>query len=501
MNWSPLQLALYDFAKYRRENLVVQARAGTGKSTTLVEIAARVAPRRVLICSFTNKIRDDLIPKVQHLPHVTVKGINQMGYAAVIKRAGKPPEVDRWRIHDYIRRQVPPAFKAAHGDLAKLVGLCMVTLSQTPEAIRETMYAYDLRPEMKEHIPLWVDWVTQALNWSLLPDQNSVSFVEQVYIPAALNLATGSFDVVIVDECQDLSAAQFRVVINAMRPGGRFIAVGDPAQAIYNFNGAGANSVDEIINATDAHVLPLSITYRCPTEVVRLVKPLVPDYEAGPGAPTGKVELVGLKSFLQDVQEGDAVIARANAALTKVALELIAMGKRARIVGKDIGAQLSKLTEVGQGVGGDNIKTTLTYLTDYVYDQCETLVAARKEDKAEELQDNLEALRALSSGCEDMYAVRSKITRLFNDDDVTQGTIPCMSTHKAKGLEFERVWMLESTFKVGSSEGANLYYVAATRAKKELYLVQTPNQSGKVPPSWAVKSGFFKGQEEEDDKA
>lgn len=492
MKWSQLQTNIFQFVRTKPNNLVVVARAGTGKSTTIVEIAAVLAPRRVLICSFTNKIRDDLIPKVQHLPHVTVKGINQLGYAAAIRRAGKAPEIDRWRIHDFIRRTIPQEHKDWYGDLAKLVTMCMVTLSESPEAIQNIMYEFDLRPEQKDFFPAWIGWVQQTMRWALQPGHTKISFTEQIYIPAALGLSTGGYDAVIVDECQDLSPAQLCVVLNAMRPGGRFIAVGDPAQAIYRFNGAAADSVQRITEETDAVTLPLSITYRCPANVVRLVKPLVPDYEAGPGAPEGVVELVQLKEFMEKVKEGDAVIARTNAALTKVALDLIANNKRARIVGKDIGAQLEKLTKVGDDLGTFDVKGVLTYLTEYVHEQSEQLVAARKDDKAEELQDNLEALRALSTGCASMHDVKNKITRLFNDDDVTQGTIPCMSTHKAKGLEFDRVWMLESSFRPDGDEGANLYYVAATRAKRELYLVQTPNSSGKVPMSWARKSGFFK---------
>lgn len=498
--WSRLQEAIFDFAKTRSDNLAVIARAGTGKSTTIRELCARLKPRRVLVCAFNNKIRDDLAEKLRTSPHVTVKGLNQMGFGTAIKRLNRTLEVDRWRIQDYVRKRVPDFYKDARGEVAKLVTMCMVTLSTTPEAIENCMYEYDLRPLARTEQALWVDWVMDTLEWSLRTDHATISFTEQVYIPAVLNLSTGSYDVVIVDEAQDLSPAQLRLVVNATRPGGRIIAVGDPAQAIYHFNGASADSMDKIIIETGAHTLPLSITYRCPTEVVRLVKPLVPDYESGPGAPRGVVDSVGGKEFYKRVAEGDVVISRTNAALTKVALELIASGKRARIVGKDIGAQLEKLVGVGtQGV--DSIKDMLTSLTDYVAEESEKLEAARKEDKAEELRDNLDALRALSSNCSDLYGVRSKITSLFNDEDVTRGTIPCMSTHKAKGLEFDRVWQLETTFNPKGADGANCYYVAATRAKKELMLVQIPKSDGSTGRSWAKDQGFFKtqGKEESDE--
>jgi len=47
------------------------------------------------------------------------------------------------------------------------------------------------------------------------------------------------------------------------------------------------------------------------------------------------------------------------------------------------------------------------------------------------------------------------------------------TTHKAKGLEWDRVFLLSSTYRIttGAGEEANIYYVAVTRAKSELYLV------------------------------
>jgi len=496
--WSHLQNDIFEFAKTKPDNLVVIARAGTGKSTTIRELCARLKPRRVLVCAFNNKIRDDLAERLRTSPHVTVKGLNQMGFGTAIKRVNRTLEVDRWRVQDYVRKLIPDVYKDARGEVAKLVTMCMVTLSTSEEAIDNCMYEYDLRPAASAEKPLWIRWVQQTLEWSLRTDHTSISFTEQVYIPAVLNLSTGNFDVVIVDEAQDLSPAQLRLVMNAIRPGGRVIAVGDPAQAIYHFNGASADSIDKIIIETGAKTLPLSITYRCPTEVVRLVNPLVPDFESGPGAPRGVVDSVGGKEFYKRVDEGDVVISRTNAALTKVALELIASGKRARIVGKDIGAQLTKLVTIGSQFG-DSIPSMLTALTDYVSEEGEKLEAARKEDKAEELRDNLDALRALSSNCSDLGKVQQKIINLFNDDDVTRGTIPCMSTHKSKGLEFDRVWQLETTFNPKGSDGANCYYVAATRAKAELYLVQLPKSDGSAGKSWAASVGFFKAKEGEDE--
>jgi len=85
--------------------------------------------------------------------------------------------------------------------------------------------------------------------------------------------------------------------------------------------------------------------------------------------------------------------------------------------------------------------------------------------------------------------LRERIDTLF-DDTVPQSIIRLSTVHRAKGLQWGTVWMLESSFNVDSDEGANLYYVAATRvlgwgAEGELHLVQSPKRDGTMPGSIA----------------
>ena len=79
-----------------------------------------------------------------------------------------------------------------------------------------------------------------------------------------------------------------------------------------------------------------------------------------------------------------------------------------------------------------------------------------------------------------MSEVSDKISRLFDDSD--ERSIVIISTvHRAKGLEREDVFLLRSTFRVWldqmhlfdkPNEEANIAYVAATRSKKRLFIVQ-----------------------------
>jgi superfamily I DNA/RNA helicase len=51
--------------------------------------------------------------------------------------------------------------------------------------------------------------------------------------------------------------------------------------------------------------------------------------------------------------------------------------------------------------------------------------------------------------------------------------ITCSSVHKAKGLEADKVFVLEDTLRYHSIEEENIVYVAITRAKKSLVFVSS----------------------------
>ena len=79
---------------------------------------------------------------------------------------------------------------------------------------------------------------------------------------------------------------------------------------------------------------------------------------------------------------------------------------------------------------------------------------------------------------------RRTLSRLYVDEStgVARQRITLSTTHKAKGLEADRVIVLEGTYNVGrSTEEDNLYYVAITRAKRHLLFANKDREA----PAWA----------------
>ena len=78
--------------------------------------------------------------------------------------------------------------------------------------------------------------------------------------------------------------------------------------------------------------------------------------------------------------------------------------------------------------------------------------------------------RSLAETVASVEELTRKLEMLFNDE-AGAASVMCSTVHKAKGLEADRVWVLEDTLRNGGIEEENCRYVAYTRARKELCLV------------------------------
>ena len=88
--------------------------------------------------------------------------------------------------------------------------------------------------------------------------------------------------------------------------------------------------------------------------------------------------------------------------------------------------------------------------------------------------DKSECLLNLCEGTLTIKDLKETIEKLFNDVDDAAKVI-FSTTHKAKGLERDRVFILANTYRYGpgvEGEEANLWYVAITRSKGSLFLVR-----------------------------
>jgi len=488
MKQTPEQEAACAHMRKSPKNLAIQAYAGTGKTTTIEDMVKVTSSReKVLALAFNKTNAEDLRARLPR--RVESKTLHGLSYAALQRSRAAKLEIDASRQRWIVERVVPYGkyeIKAVRSGVRKLLSLAMNTLTLDREGLVELLWGYGVLPEKGVSAEMMAHWTALCLEESRKPD-SCVSYDDMVFLAAVENIRTGAFDVSFLDEAQDANRAQKRVLLNSVRPGGKIVIVGDRHQAIYAWRGASMSAFDELVEELHADVLPLSVTFRCPRRVVELARCLVPEYSAPPEAPEGRVRWASEKELYARVQPGHAVIARSNWALGRVSLQLLRMGKRPRIVGKDHFEMLQTLINRAEA---RDVKGLLAWLGPYVAEETEKFALAGKEERGEQLAEAAELLRALCEGMNTIQNLLSRIAYLFDEDDGLE-RIRLSTVHRAKGLQWGNVWLMESTFSVDSDEGANLYYVAITRvlgwnADGNLWLVQSPRRDGKIPPSIAM---------------
>jgi DNA helicase-2/ATP-dependent DNA helicase PcrA len=303
-------------------------------------------------------------------------------------------------------------------------------------------------------------------------DTSRIDFDDMIWLPNVLGLKLRQFDMVFIDEAQDLNKAQIELALASVRPGGRIISVGDEHQAIYGFRGADSNAIQNIVDRMGSKRLPLSVTYRCAKSIVEMAQTIVPELQAAPGAEQGLVEEMSINQLENKVRPGDFVLSRVNAPLIKWCLALLKAKIPANIQGRDLGKSLTAMIKKS---GAKDVDAFLSWLTEWETMEVERLCKAKRDSSV--ICDKADCLRTLSEGTRSLAEMKENIDDLFHDGD-DHNRVILSSTHKAKGLERDRVFMLRDTYrngrkpdKGGGQEEDNLAYVAITRAKKELYLV------------------------------
>lgn len=470
MDWNEHQQAIFEVVGDELQgSLVVIARAGTGKTTTAIEALDYLDPRdSTLMVAFNVDIKKELARRAPD--HVRVSTLHGHGFGAIQRAYGGKVEVDERKAQrrlEEVHRNAPRQLRTLACKAASFAKGLLIDAEDTASIER----IFDTR---------WISFESDAerelttglVSWLLVDSaepNGSIDFDDMPWLPVVENLSCYRNDWVFVDEAQDLNRCQLELVRKSVKRGGRVCALGDPKQAIYYFRGADRASIARLERCFNARKLPLSITYRCPAEVVRHVNDLVPDFQAAPGCPEGLVAEKQWHHMLEDAKPGDFILSRVNAPLIGLCLSFIKEGRRATILGRNIGRGLERL--IGQ-IGADSAQALALEARRWC---AKEIMRVRRNDPEADIthfQDRRDCLEALCEGASSIDDVIGKVRGLFFDGN-PHTAIALSSTHKAKGLERPRVWMLADTYhKTRSDEESNLYYVAATRAQQELLLVR-----------------------------
>lgn len=483
---SKYQRVVYIYIQKGKGNAVIDAVAGSGKSTTIVN-ALKLIPedKNVLFLAFNKAIVEELKIKIGKMDNVDIKTLHSLGASAVMRSFNSTLSDDKYKswLNSGVKYgNLSPTYQLSSElmsnwkqNIFKLIDLGRVNLVKNYGELEELAWKHSINLENNE-----IDIAMKGIKWGENETQ-IIDFTDMIYFPNVKQIKMPQYDWVFIDECQDLNAAQRNLFLKCLKPNGRFVAVGDPRQAIYGFAGADVESFNILKNLPNTVKLPLSVCYRCDSEIINIAKEIVPQIEARDNALPG---IVSRESSINDVKDGDMILCRVSAPLVKLCMRYIGSGIKAYVKGRDIGTNLVNMIKK---TNRNQIKDVIDKLDKelsrivgkIVSKQNCTEAEARQTDIYKTYEDKLKAIEILSEGLTTAQEVIDRIDLIFADDN-KNGI--CLSTiHKSKGLESDRVFiicedklLLKQCMKVPwmAEQERNLVYVAVTRAKHFLGYIQ-----------------------------
>ncbi|AFI05933.1 UvrD-helicase domain-containing protein [Helicobacter cetorum] len=254
---------------FSQERLVlVNATAGSGKTTTLLKVMERNSDKKILYLCFNAALKSEMEQKTKQLSHVRVKTIHALAYQATKsfqykERLGtlrplhfremleENPKIDKnIRLLDYLDVKAGLSAK----EILRFQGVLHKLLEFYKKSDLKTIVGYE---KLLEYLLKRIEG-----------DKN-LPYSHAFYLKKfQLSEFILPFDLILIDEAQDLNGVMLGILKTQLEKNKsvRLILVGDSFQKIYSFMGC-EDALETMYQFTKAPIYYLSQTFRCPKNI------------------------------------------------------------------------------------------------------------------------------------------------------------------------------------------------------------------------------------------
>ncbi|XP_053572390.1 F-box DNA helicase 1 isoform X2 [Bombina bombina] len=472
----------------------IMAFAGTGKTSTLIKYAETRPHLKFLYVTFNKSMAQHSQGKFPK--NVTCRNFHSLAYEKIGRLYGGLKKLNPSKLTAYSVNMILPKGRAGY-IRGKLVAKTLETFfSSTDETIGE------------EHVPVWAK-NNHGVQEMVSPEEtffaklqaiaiwNNMKLLHKTNTPAYKMTHDGylklwqlgnphlNYDAIFVDEAQDCTPAIMQVVLS--QKCGK-IFVGDPHQQIYTFRGA----VNALYEVQHSHIFYLTQSFRFGAEIAYVGATILDTCK--------KVQnktLVGTnqESSLQGQSAVNvAILCRTNSGVFDEAVR-VTEGEnpsRIHIIGGPDNFGLNKILSIWVLLQPEAERSKRgLYVTDnsIAMWQKQGGYAALKKYAVSAEEKELEAKIAVVEKYKNQ--IPDLVTRIQNchTADQTSADYTLGTVHKAKGMEFETVHVMDDFVKIpvgrhnmervpvsnviSSEDEWNLLYVAVTRAKRHLVITKS----------------------------
>ena len=299
--------------------------------------------------------------------------------------------------------------------------------------------------------------------------------------------------VLVIDEAQDMDADEFALISILMEKNEemRVIAVGDDDQNIYSFRGADSKYLEQLITIKNATKYELIENYRSKNNLVeftnQFVKKINHRLKKNPifakQKDNGNLKIVHYLSnnlitpLVNDILSTrvvgtTCVLTKTNEEASQITGLLLKNGLQAKLIQSNDGFSLYNLLEIRFFLNILNLGDDVFIISDEFWSNAKIeLINKYKQSSKLEICKNIikdfEIIYPKKKYKSDLevFIRESKLEDFFNENGET---IFVSTIHKAKGREFDNVFLLLENIDVENDNTKRQLYVAMTRAKQNL---------------------------------
>ena len=207
---SRYQQAIYDYIEHESGNLVVEAAAGSGKTTTLIKCVTLIPNnKRILLCAFNKDIVGELKKKTSDLENVTVMTLHGLGLKMLTNNYPTiHPVPNSFKYDSFIKnnlrelssldtRRLSRSMYCRYVDnIKKYVDYGRYYMCQTERDLDFIEDRYDIETIRDEK-----SVALEVMEWGKT-ELEDIDFVDMIWFPHVLNLQPHGlqFDYIMVDE-------------------------------------------------------------------------------------------------------------------------------------------------------------------------------------------------------------------------------------------------------------------------------------------------------------
>ncbi|MBR9917520.1 ATP-dependent helicase [bacterium] len=490
-------------------DIKINAVAGSGKTTTIIEYAGAQSPEsKILYLAFNRAVKLEARKRFKDrgLANVRVETAHSLAYQAIVLHTDLVLKASGYHIHeiaDVLRLKVNHEKHTEYIIANHINKFISYYCNSTAESLKELNYLEVISdPAARDFVSSFYKYIEKhTMRMLAMMEQGSIPINHDYYLKRfQMSKPVLDYDVLLFDEGQDASSAMLDVFFNQR---GTRVIVGDIHQQIYGWRFA-VNSLQK----ANFKNLYLSTSFRFSQDIADLAMAVL-----------SWKQIIGVDTSLKITGSGTAcgiktkaVIARTNLGLLLKAIEFISTESRSKRIYFE--GHFNSYTYADEGASLYDVLHLYNNKRRYIRDKLIRKMSSMKEleeyiDKSDDGQlammvDIVKEYKNRIPGL-----IREIKRRHLEPEERNKASMIFSTVHRCKGMEYDLVHIvddfitadkLEMQVKGGTlgqleidklNEEINLLYVAITRTRNRVEIPES------LIPEGVLRSEFIRVLEAE----